>query len=84
MSGSVYLRDIDGSGSMHPCAKGDLGAIEYIPGPAAAPTPMPPYHEGDADKKLATDWYTWGFQSGFEAGRRSPVADLAACSRHRQ
>ena len=28
---SVYLRDLDGTGSMHVCAKGDPGAVEYIP-----------------------------------------------------
>ena len=26
-----YLRDVDGIGSMHPCAKGDDGAVAYIP-----------------------------------------------------
>lgn len=26
---SVWLRDIDGTGSMHVCAKGDPGAVEY-------------------------------------------------------
>lgn len=28
---SVYLRDLDGTGSMHVCAKGDPGAVEYVP-----------------------------------------------------
>lgn len=27
----VYLRDLDGTGSMHVCAQGDSGAVEYIP-----------------------------------------------------
>jgi hypothetical protein len=27
----VFLRDIDGTGSMHPCAEGDSGAVEYVP-----------------------------------------------------
>lgn len=27
----VYLRDLDGTGSMHPCSKGDPGAIAYYP-----------------------------------------------------
>lgn len=31
MSDSVYLRDLDGTGSMHVCAKGDPGAVEYLP-----------------------------------------------------
>jgi len=31
MTDSVWLRDIDGTGSLHPCAKGDPGAIEYVP-----------------------------------------------------
>lgn len=26
---TIYLRDIDGTGSMHVCAKDDEGAIEY-------------------------------------------------------
>lgn len=26
----VYMRDLDGTGSMHVCAKGDPGAIEYV------------------------------------------------------
>lgn len=25
----VWLRDLDGTGSMHPCSKGDPGAIPY-------------------------------------------------------
>ncbi len=38
----------------------------------------PPYPVSEPDKKLATDWYTWGFQSGIEAEkkaaeRRSPA-----------
>lgn len=28
---SVWLRDVDGTGSMHVCAKGDPGAVEYVP-----------------------------------------------------
>jgi len=28
---TVYLRDIDGTGSMHVCAKGDPGAVAYVP-----------------------------------------------------
>jgi len=31
MSDSVWLRDIDGTGSLHPCSKDDPGAIEYVP-----------------------------------------------------
>lgn len=31
MSDEVYLRDIDGTGSLHVCSKGDPGAIKYIP-----------------------------------------------------
>lgn len=27
----VYLRDLDGTGSMHVCAKGDPGAVAYVP-----------------------------------------------------
>lgn len=27
----AWLRDIDGTGSLHPCAKGDPGAIEFYP-----------------------------------------------------
>lgn len=27
--GTVWLRDVDGSGSLHPCAKGDPGAAAY-------------------------------------------------------
>lgn len=36
---SIWLRDVDGTGSMHPCAKGDPGAIEYVPAIAATPVP---------------------------------------------
>ena len=40
----------------------------------------PPYPVSEPDKKLATDWYTWGFQSGIEAEkkaaeRRSPAPE---------
>lgn len=28
----VWLRDVDGTGSMQPCAKGDPGAVRYIRG----------------------------------------------------
>lgn len=31
----------------------------------------PAYPVSEADKKLATDWYTWGFQSGMEAERQT-------------
>ena len=31
MSDLVYLRDIDGTGSLHPCLKGDPGAIAFVP-----------------------------------------------------
>ncbi len=30
MEDVVYLRDLDGSGSMHVCAKGDPGALPYV------------------------------------------------------
>jgi hypothetical protein len=30
----AWLRDIDGTGSLHPCAKGDPGAIEFRPASA--------------------------------------------------
>lgn len=30
MDGLVYLRDLDGTGSMHVCAKNDPGAIAYM------------------------------------------------------
>ena len=30
-AGSVYLRDLDGTGSLHVCAEGDPGAIEFVP-----------------------------------------------------
>jgi hypothetical protein len=26
-----WLRDVDGSGSMHPCFPSDPGAVEYVP-----------------------------------------------------
>ena len=28
---TVWLRDLDGTGSMHLCSKGDSGAVEYAP-----------------------------------------------------
>ena len=28
---TIYLRDLDGTGSMHPCYKEDFGAVAYIP-----------------------------------------------------
>ena len=31
----------------------------------------PPFPGNIPDKKLATDWYTWGFQSGMEAEKKS-------------
>ncbi|BEV47309.1 hypothetical protein [Afipia carboxidovorans] len=27
---SIWVRDLDGTGSMHPCAKSDPGAVEFI------------------------------------------------------
>lgn len=27
----AYLRSVDGTGSLHPCLKGDPGAIAYVP-----------------------------------------------------
>jgi hypothetical protein len=27
----IYMRDLDGTGSMHPCLKGDPGAVAYEP-----------------------------------------------------
>lgn len=30
----VWLRDLDGTGSMHPAAKGDPGAVMYVPASA--------------------------------------------------
>jgi hypothetical protein len=39
----VYLRDVDGTGSMHPCAKGDPGAVEFV---SVAQTPRP-YFDAD-------------------------------------
>lgn len=27
----VWLRCVDGTGSMHPCSKGDPGALAYVP-----------------------------------------------------
>ena len=35
----VWLRDLDGTGSMHVCAEGDLGAVLYRPA-AAKPSPV--------------------------------------------
>lgn len=40
MSDIVYLRDLDGTGSMHVCSKGDPGAIAYAP--AALPAVSAP------------------------------------------
>ena len=42
--------------------------------------PKPQSPIGEADIKLATDWYTWGFQSGFDAargGRDKPISDAS-------
>ena len=30
MPARIWARDIDSSGSMHPCIKGDKGAVEFI------------------------------------------------------
>ena len=30
----IWCRDLDGTGSMHPCSKGDPGAVEFIPADA--------------------------------------------------
>jgi hypothetical protein len=38
---------------------------------------MPPYPTEAADKKLATDWYTWGFQAGMEAERKTVARSSA-------
>lgn len=27
----TFLRDVDGTGSLHPCGEGDPGAIAYVP-----------------------------------------------------
>jgi hypothetical protein len=27
---AIYMRDLDGTGSMHPCSKGDPGAIRFV------------------------------------------------------
>jgi len=43
----------------------------------------PPYPTDEADKKLATDWYTWGFQSGFDVGR-DRIEQLEAALRTRR
>jgi hypothetical protein len=44
--GVVWLRDVDGTGSMHPCAEGDDGAVAYTP-------VLPP--EDDAAKPYLDD-----------------------------
>lgn len=31
MSNIIYMRDLDGTGSMHPCLEGDPGAVAYEP-----------------------------------------------------
>lgn len=31
MTAVVYLRDVDGTGSLHPCSKGDPGALPHVP-----------------------------------------------------
>lgn len=38
----------------------------------------PPYPTNPEDKKLAADWYTWGFQAGMEAEKRGAARDAAA------
>jgi hypothetical protein len=43
----------------------------------AQPVGMPPYPTEAADKKLATDWYTWGFQAGMEAERKTVARSSA-------
>lgn len=27
----IFMRDVDGTGSLHPCSKGDPGAMAYVP-----------------------------------------------------
>ena len=51
---TVYLRDIDGSGSLHVCRKGDTGAIEFTPTP---PTPADPVREA---AKVLLPWLDAG------------------------
>ena len=31
MTNEVFLRDLDGTGSMHACSNGDPGAVTYVP-----------------------------------------------------
>lgn len=44
---NVWLRDLDGTGSMHPCAPADEGAVEYT---RLSATPAP---DGELAKKLS-------------------------------
>lgn len=48
-------------------ALGTAGAVE-----------RPPYPTGEADKKLAEDWYTWGFQAGLDSRSAPSPAALKA------
>lgn len=32
----IYMRDVDGTGSLHPCSKGDPGALAYVPAETSA------------------------------------------------
>jgi hypothetical protein len=48
VSGAAYLRDLDGTGSMHVCAKGDPGAVEYTPTAAPAGEAVAIYQYRDA------------------------------------
>lgn len=44
--GHVYLRDLDGTGSLHPCSKGDPGAMPYKRARGPLPMSLAPEQEG--------------------------------------
>ena len=45
MTDTIYMCDVDGSGSLHPCWEGDPGAIKYVP--ASTVITRPKYEIGD-------------------------------------
>ena len=61
----AWLRDIDGTGSLHPCAKSDPGAIEFRP--ASAITAL----EGEVER-LSRDALRY---RQLKHGRRQPFGD---------
>jgi hypothetical protein len=79
MSDEVYLRDLDGTGSMHVCSKGDAGFIPYLPNDLlptlAAALELP---EVKALVEALERIYELNYENADENGHRWHNSDLIA------